>query len=101
MLNAPLARHEPPAAPAVFGFRFSQGEANPAFPDIPPFALNTISLPFINTPRTARWVTTPQLLDNLSIVRGAHVFRGWLYQRFLSNRALRGTSRDHTISTSV
>src|SRR5260370_8151602 len=67
---------------ARFGFLFSQGEANPAFPDIPPFALNTISLPFINTPRTARWVTTPQLLDNLSIVHGAHVFRGGVNMRF-------------------
>jgi len=65
-----------------FGFLFTQGEANPAWPDVPPFDLNSVSEPYINTPRTARWVTTPQVLDNLSIVRGAHVFRAGLNFRF-------------------
>src|SRR2546425_4911446 len=70
---------------ARFVFLFTQGEANPAFPDVLPFTSspggtanafnNTVSLPYINTPRTFRAVTTPQVLDNLSIVTGAHVFR--------------------------
>src|SRR5207248_4574514 len=68
-----------------FGFLFTQGEANPKWPDVPPFFFNNnltgssfigVTTPYLNTPRTARWVTTPQLLDNLSIVHGAHVFRG-------------------------
>jgi hypothetical protein len=70
---------------ARFVFLFTQGEANPAFPDVLPFTSspggtsnafnNTVSLPYLNTPRTFRAVTTPQFLDNLSIVSGAHVFR--------------------------
>ena len=60
---------------ARFEFLFTQGEADPRFPDVPPFDFSTINEPFNNTPRTYRAVTTPQLLDNLSIVHGAHVFR--------------------------
>ncbi|HSQ22908.1 MAG TPA: TonB-dependent receptor, partial [Pyrinomonadaceae bacterium] len=73
-----------------FGFLFTQGEANPAWPDIPPFNLNSIDEPYINTPRTARWVTTPQMLDNLSIVHGAHVFRGGVNFRFYRHVDQRG-----------
>jgi hypothetical protein len=32
---------------------------------VPPYDFNSVSEPYINTPRTARWVTTPQVLDNL------------------------------------
>ena len=73
-----------------FGFLFTQGEANPAWPDVPPFDFNSISEPYINTPRTARWVTTPQLLDNLSVVHGAHVFRGGINLRFYRHVDQRG-----------
>ena len=58
-----------------FIFLFTQGEANPAFPNVPPYSFANVSLPFINTPRTYRAVTTPQLLDNLSILKGSHIFR--------------------------
>src|SRR5262245_30879990 len=71
---------------ARFVFLFTQGEANPTFPDVLPFntgsapggttnALNNASFPYINTPRTFRAVTTPQFMVNLSILTGAHVFR--------------------------
>src|SRR5207245_5304715 len=69
---------------ARFVFLFTQGEANPAFPDVLPFTSspggttnafnNTVSLPYINTPRTFRAGTTPQFLDSVSVVTGAHVF---------------------------
>jgi hypothetical protein len=73
-----------------FGFLFTQGEANPAWPDVPPWDFNNLSEPYITTPRTARWVTTPQLLDNLSIVHGAHVFRGGVNLRFYRHVDQRG-----------
>ncbi len=73
-----------------FGFLFTQGEANPAWPDVPPWNLNNLSEPYINTPRTARWVTTPQVLDNLSVVHGAHVFRGGFNFRFYRHVDQRG-----------
>src|SRR6267143_826940 len=75
---------------ARFGFIFTQGEANPKWPDVPPFDFANLSEPYLNTPRTARWVTTPQLLDNLSIVRGAHVFRTGVNLRFYRHVDQRG-----------
>src|SRR3989441_10840568 len=63
---------------ARFVFLFTQGEANPAFPDVLPFTSspggannafnNTVSFPYLNKPRTFRAATTPQFLGNLSIV---------------------------------
>ncbi|MGI8783981.1 MAG: TonB-dependent receptor domain-containing protein [Acidobacteriota bacterium] len=75
---------------ARFVFLFTQGEANPAFPNIPPFTFNNVDRPFINTPRTYRAVTTPQLLDNLSIVSGSHVFRLGVNVRFYQHNDQRG-----------
>ena len=73
-----------------FVFLFTQGEANPAFPDIPPYNFNLADEPFINTPRTARAVTTPQFLDNLSIIKGAHVVRAGFNFRFYQHNDQRG-----------
>lgn len=55
-----------------FQFLFTQGEANPAFPNINPFSFQNVSNPFLNTPRTERAVTVPQVLDNFSLTRGSH-----------------------------
>ena len=58
-----------------FVFLFTQGEANPSFPDTPSYgrangtAFNNLDPPFLNTPRTFRTVTTPQILDNLTIIK--------------------------------
>lgn len=84
-----------------FGFLFTQGEANPAWPDVPPFDFNTISEPYINTPRTARWVTTPQILDNLSVVHGSHVFRGGINFRFYRHVDQRGQPGGINVTPSV
>jgi len=84
-----------------FGFLFTQGEANPAWPDVPPFDFNNLSEPYINTPRTARWVTTPQVLDNLSMVRGAHVFRMGLNFRFYRHVDQRGQPGGINVTPSV
>ncbi len=58
-----------------FVFLFSQGEANPDWPNVAPYSFANVTYPFNNNPRTFRAVTTPQFIDNLSIVKGAHVFR--------------------------
>jgi len=84
-----------------FGFLFTQGEANPKWPDVPPFDFNNLSEPYINTPRTARWVTTPQILDNLSIVHGAHVFRGGVNLRFYRHVDQRGQPGGINVTPSV
>ncbi|HEY2933245.1 MAG TPA: TonB-dependent receptor [Acidobacteriota bacterium] len=75
---------------ARFVFLFSQGEANPAFPNVVPFTFANASLPYINTPRTYRAVTTPQFIDNLSIVKGAHVYRMGLNIRLYQHNDQRG-----------
>lgn len=75
---------------ARFEFLFTQGEANPAFPNTPPFDFNLISEPYINTPRTYRAVTTPQILDNLSWVKDAHVFKTGFNFRFYRHVDQRG-----------
>ncbi|HEU5236862.1 MAG TPA: TonB-dependent receptor, partial [Pyrinomonadaceae bacterium] len=84
-----------------FGFLFTQGEANPAWPDVPPWSFATINVSYINTPRTARWVTTPQVLDNVSIVRGAHVFRGGINFRFYRHVDQRGQPGGINVTPSV
>src|SRR5215217_3845764 len=84
-----------------FGFLFTQGEANPAWPDVPPFFFASIDEPYINTPRTARWVTTPQILDNLSVVRGAHVFRVGINFRFYRHVDQRGQPGGINVTPSV
>lgn len=73
-----------------FNFLFTQGEANPNFPNVPPYDFDTISEPFINTPRTQRVVTTPQILDNINIVSGAHAFRTGFNFRFYRDVDRRG-----------
>ncbi len=75
---------------ARFEFLFTQGETNPAFPDVPPFDFVNVSEPFNNTPRTQRTLTTPQIIDNLSVVHGSHFFRFGLNVRLYSHVDRRG-----------
>jgi hypothetical protein len=98
---SPRIVNEFTAGYARFGFLFSQGEANPAWPDVPPFDFNNLSEPYINTPRTARWVTTPQFLDNLSIVQGAHVFRVGANVRYYRHVDQRGQPGGINVTPSV
>ena len=87
---SPRVVNELTAGVARFFFLFTQGEANPAFPDIPPYDFTNISEPFLNRPRTNRAVTTPQILDNLSVVSGSHVFRTGFNFRFYQHNDQRG-----------
>ena len=87
---SPRVVNEFTAGYARFVFLFTQGEANPDFPNVPPFDFNNLSEPFNNTPRTFRAVTTPQFLDNLSVLSGNHVFRAGLNFRFYRHVDQRG-----------
>jgi hypothetical protein len=81
---------------ARFAFLFTQGEANPAFPNVPPYArgagtaFNNLDPGILNTPRTYRAVTTPQILDNLTIVSGAHIIKTGFNFRFYRHNDQRG-----------
>src|SRR4029079_10108515 len=69
--------------------------------DVPPYDFTSLSEPYINTPRTARWVTTPQILDNLSVVHDAHVFRGGINFRFYRHVDQRGQPGGSNVTPSV
>lgn len=73
-----------------FQFLFSQGEANPAFPAVSPFVFQNVDNPELNTPRTERIVTVPQILDNLHVTSGAHQFTTGFNFRFYRHIDHRG-----------
>jgi hypothetical protein len=75
---------------ARFNFLFSQGEANPDFPNILPVDLNLTSEPLNLTPRTQRIITTPQVKDDLTVVMGSHVFKYGFNARFYRHVDRRG-----------
>src|SRR5207237_1448483 len=58
-------------------------------------------LPYTNTPRTFRAVTTPQFLDNLSIVTVAHVFRMGANVRLYEHNDQRGQPGGTNVTPAV
>ena len=56
-------------------FLFTQGEANPLFPNTPRFTFNNSTVDYTANPRTFRAVSTPQIVENLSYLNGKHVMR--------------------------
>ena len=83
-----------------FGFLFTFGESNPDFPNpakVPIWADDCVLGSFVNvdvpyclSPHTQRAVTTPQLIDNLSWVKGAHTLRAGINFRFYIHNDSRG-----------
>lgn len=56
-------------------FLFTQGEANPLFPNTPRFTFNNSTVDYTANPHTYRAVNTPQIVDNISYLTGKHVYR--------------------------
>ena len=56
-------------------FLFTQGEANPLFPNTPRFTFNNSTVDYTANPHTYRAVNTPQIVDNVSYLSGSHVMR--------------------------
>ncbi|HYP12360.1 MAG TPA: carboxypeptidase regulatory-like domain-containing protein, partial [Bryobacteraceae bacterium] len=64
-----------------FGYLFTKGEANPEFLNLPAYArtngtgatngFNNVDPGVLNNPRTYRAVTTPQVVENLTIISGS------------------------------
>lgn len=71
-----------------FKFSFANGDSN--FAKNPPFTFNTgFAIPATNFGFNARALTTYQMVDNLSYVRGAHVFKvgtNFRYARHIDSR---------------
>src|SRR6185436_8640016 len=87
-----------------FNYLFTQGEANPDFLTVPSYSrpagtgFNNIDAPYRNVPRTQRIVTTPQILDNLSISKGAHSFKTGFNFRFYRHDDRRGAPGAATVT---
>jgi len=83
-----------------FAFVFTFGESNAAFPDptkVPIWAdecvlgsFVNVDVPFCLSPHTARAVTTPQIVDNVTWVHGAHTLRAGINFRFYIHNDSRG-----------
>jgi len=92
-----------------FAFEFTFGESNPNFGNPaknPPWAdeciygsfdgssslvsTNNITAPFCASSHTQRAITTPQFIDNLTWIRGAHTFRAGINFRFYIHNDSRG-----------
>ena len=58
-----------------FTFLFTQGEANPLFPNTPRFTFNNSDVDYTANPRTFRAVNVPQIVENLSFLTGSHVMK--------------------------
>ncbi len=71
-------------------FLFTQGEANPDFPNAPRFTFNNSDVHYTANPRTYRAVTTPQIVQNLSYVTGGHMLRFGANMRFYQHNDQRG-----------
>ncbi len=86
---------------ARFNFFFTFGESNPAFPNIEPYDLAGISEPVLNIPHTERTLMTYQFIDNLSIVRGSHVYRIGTNIRLLQHNDKRGLAGGFNLAPSI
>lgn len=73
-----------------WAFLFTQGEANPQFPNTPRFTFNNSDVDYTANPRTFRAVTTPQVVENLSYITGRHVLRFGANLRFYQHNDQRG-----------
>ena len=71
-------------------FLFTQGEANPLFPNTPRFTFNNSTVDYTANPRTYRAVNTPQIVENLSFLTGKHVIRFGANVRMYQHNDQRG-----------
>ena len=83
-----------------FKFQFTFGESNPNFPNpqkVPEWAddcvlgsMLNVDPPFCLSPHTQRAITTPQIVDNITWIRGAHTLRAGINFRFYIHNDSRG-----------
>lgn len=86
---------------ARFTFVFTNGESNPAYPNIEPFRLTNVTHPLSNSPHNERTLTTIQFVDNLSWARGAHSFRFGVNIRLLRHDDSRGVAGGLTLAPAI
>ena len=73
---SPSLVNELTAGFARFTFLFTYGDSNPKFPNnIPAYTFNNVDVDYIFSPHSERTLNTPQLIDNISWTKGAHVMK--------------------------
>jgi hypothetical protein len=104
---SPRVVNEFTAGMSRFGALFTQGEANPDFPNIPAFSraagtgFVNADAPYRNVPRTFREITTPQVLDDLTITRGSHIIKAGINFRFYRHNDQRGQPGGATVTPTI
>jgi hypothetical protein len=79
----PTLVNEATAGFARFTFDFTYGDSNPNFPNnIPAWVPNNFTPDYIFSPHSIRTLNTPQLLDNVTWTKGAHVMKVGANMRF-------------------
>ncbi len=83
-----------------FKFQFTFGESNPDFPNpqkVPIWgddcvlgSMLNVDPPFCLSPHTQRGITAPQVVDNITWIRGAHTLRAGINFRFYIHNDSRG-----------
>jgi len=72
----PTLVNEATAGFARFTFDFTYGDSNPNFPNNEPaWVLNNATEDFLYSPHSIRTLNTPQLIDNVTWTKGAHVMK--------------------------
>ena len=84
-----------------FQFLFTQGEANPLFPNTPRFTFNNSTVDYTANPRTYRAVNTPQIVENLSYLNGKHVMRFGANIRMYQHNDQRGDVGGNSLTPSI
>jgi len=92
-----------------FNFFFSLNESNKVSGALAAFAqecfgtdsFGNIDSPYCNTPHTQRAVSTIQLIDNLSVTKGSHLFRGGFNIRMYRHNDERGVPGGFNMSPTI
>ncbi|MBI4911028.1 MAG: carboxypeptidase regulatory-like domain-containing protein [Acidobacteria bacterium] len=80
---------------------FTQGQANPEFPNVPAFRYNVATTPYSNAPLVQRILTTPQIVDNLTVAKGAHIVSTGINIRMYQHNDLRGSAGGLSITPTI
>ena len=97
----PTMVNELTAGYARFKFYFTYIDSNPAAASLPSYTFTNVDVAYINQPHSIRWLNTPQLIDNLSWVRGAHQLKFGANIRFYQQNNQGGTAASKSLVPTI
>ena len=86
---------------ARFKFYFTYIDSDPNSASLPEYTFNNATVSYVNQPHTIRWLNTPQLIDNFSVVRGAHQLKFGGNIRFYQQNNQGGTAASQSLVPSI